>query len=196
MAEEPKTLKTEQILSEISRLFMAPAHDRQVYCVFGSYERMRKFQKRILEETNRGGFDTSRGKVQYLSINQEIFDHLKLLGKYEQAAKLADRRRDAQLKTILSDTFRDLVTRRIEAVGTAGLFLADLEFLYAYDLGEHDVSLARQVAINGKRICFLIPGVWRDGRLWIFDEDSEARRIFPDALLFTSPGWVFQIADA
>jgi hypothetical protein len=31
VAEEPKTLKTEQILSEISRLFMAPAHDRQVY---------------------------------------------------------------------------------------------------------------------------------------------------------------------
>jgi len=36
--------------------------------------------------------------------------------------------------------------------------LADFELLYAYDLGDNDISLVRQVAINGKRVCLLIPG--------------------------------------
>jgi hypothetical protein len=57
------------------------------------------------------------------------------------------------------------------------------------------VSLARQVAINGKRICLLVPGVMRDGRLWIFDEDAESRREFPESLLFLNSGWVFELEE-
>jgi len=196
MSGEPKPLSAEEILQELSRLFMREAHDRQLYCVFGSYDRIRPFQKRIQEETGRGGFNTTYGRVEYLSFNRDLFSHLKTMGKYEHAASLADRRRDQQLKTILSDAFRDLVTKKIESPGSLALFLADFELLYAHDLGGHDISLARQVAINGKRICFLVPGTWRDGRLWIFDEDPESRTVFPETLLFTAAGWVFELSGS
>lgn len=193
MAGEPRTLSPEKIMRELSRLFMRETHDRQVYCVFGPYDRLRPFQKRVQEETARGGFNTTHGRVEYISFNRDLFGHLKALGKYEQAGTLADRRRDQQQRSILSDAFRDLVTNRIEAPGTLALFLADFEILYAHELGGHDVSLARQVAINGKRICLLVPGAWRDGRLWIFDEDPESRTVFPEALLFANSGYVFSL---
>ena len=196
MAGEAKTFSPAQIMQELSRLFMREAHDRQVYCVFGPYDRLRPFQKRVQEERASGGFNTTHGQVEYISFNRDLFGHLKAVGKYEQAGELADRRRDQQLKTILSDAFRDLVTTRIEAPGTLALFLADFEILYAYELGGHDISLARQVAINGKRICLLVPGAWRDGRLWIFDEDPESRTVFPDTLLFSGSGWVFELSGS
>lgn len=85
------------------------------------------------------------------------------------------------------------MTSRIEEKGAVGLILADFELLYAYDLGGNDISIARQVAINGKRVCLLVPGAMRDGRLWIFDEDPESRREFPDALVFKNTGWVFEL---
>lgn len=132
--------------------------------------------------------------MEYVSLIGDLFRHLKELGKFEEAAKLADHRRDEQFKSILSDTFRDLITRRIEAPDTLGLFLSDFEMLYAHDLGGHDISIVRQVAINGKKVCLLVPGVWRDGRLWIFDEDNESRREFPETLIFVKSGWVFEIA--
>lgn len=196
MSGEPRTLSPEETMQELSRLFMREAHDRQVYCVFGPYERMRPFQKRIQEEAGRGGFNTTHGQVGYVSFNRDLLSHLKTMGKYEQGASLADRRRDDQLRKILSEAFRDLLTKRIEATRTLALFLADFEVLYAHELGGHDISLARQVAINGKRICFLVPGTWRDGRLWIFDEDPESRTVFPETLLFTEAGWVFELSGS
>ena len=102
---------------------------------------------------------------------------------------------DVEFRQILSESFRDLVTSRIEAKDTLGLVLADFELLYAYDLGNHDIPIARQVAINGKRVCLLVPGQMRDRRLWIFDDDPESRCEFPDALVFKNSGWVFELAD-
>jgi hypothetical protein len=67
--------------------------------------------------------------------------------------------------------------------------------LYAYDLGANEISLARQVAINGKRICLLVPGAMNDGRLWIFDNDRESRREFPEPLVFLNSGWVFALTE-
>ena len=62
-----------------------------------------------------------------------------------------------------------------------------------YCLGGQGSSVARQVAINGKRVCLLVPGAWHDGRLWIFDDDPESRRKFPETLLFVNSGWVFEL---
>jgi hypothetical protein len=87
------------------------------------------------------------------------------------------------------------LTSRIETADTLGLILADFQLLYAYDLGGNYISIARQVAINGKRVCLMIPGLIRDGRLWIFDEDTESRREFPGALLYVTSGWVFELVD-
>jgi hypothetical protein len=195
MPGEPKTVKPGDALQALAKLFMAEAHDRQVYCVFGPYGRLRPFQKRVQEEVARGGFNNHGRKVEYVSLTKDLYGHLKATGKYELAATAADKRRDARLQALLSEGFRDLVTGRIEAKETLGLFLADFELLYAYDLGGPNVPLARQVAINGKRICLLVPGAMRDGRLWIFDEDPESRREFPESLLFLNSGWVFELAE-
>lgn len=189
-----RLLASAKILQELARLFMIDAHDRHVYCVFGSYARLRPFQKRLQEEVNKGSFNT-RGQVQYLSLNLGIVDHMKAKKIFEQASRLADLRRDGEFRNILSHTFRDLITSRIEGEGITGLVLADFELLYAYDLGGNDISIVRQVAINGKRVCLLVPGTMRDGRLWIFDEDPESCREFPEALVFTNSGWVFELAD-
>jgi hypothetical protein len=153
---------------------------------------LRPFQKRLEEEVNKGNLNT-RGQVRYISLNREIVDHMKSRGIYEHASRLADSRRDDEFRNILSQTFRDLITSRIESEGTTGLILADFELLYAYELGGNDISIARQVAINGKRVCLLVPGTMRDGRLWIFDEDPESCREFPEALVFKNSGWVFQL---
>jgi hypothetical protein len=174
---------------------MSEAHDRQVYCAFAPYDRLRPFQKRVQEEVQRGGFNNNHGRVEYLSLTRDLFAHLNSTGQYDKAAKLAGKRHDQQLKTILSNAFRDLVTHRIEAKGTLGLFLSDFELLYAYDLGGNNLPLARQVAINGKRICLLVPGTMRDGRLWIFDDDPPSRQEFPDSLLFNNSGWVFELRE-
>lgn len=195
MPGEPKSVKAGDALQALAKLFMAEAHDRQVYCVFGPYGRLRPFQKRVQEEVARGGFNNHGRRVEYLSLTEDLYAHLRATGNYEQAAAAADKRRDARLQALLSEAFRDLVTSRIEAKEALGLFLADFELLYAYDLGGPNVSLARQVAINGRRICLLVPGVMRDGRLWIFDEDLESRREFPESLLFLSSGWVFELEE-
>jgi len=194
MKADVRLLPSANVLQELAKLFMIEAHDRHVYCVFGSYARLHPFQKRLHEEVNKGSFNT-RGQVKYLSLNLEIVDHMKVRGIYEQAARLADSRRDDEFRTILSQTFRDLITGHIESEGAAGLILADFELLYAYDLGGYDISITRQVAINGKRVCLLVPGTMRDGRLWIFDEDPESCREFPEALVFKNSGWVFELAD-
>jgi len=190
-----KRISPDKILQELGRLFMAEAHDRHVYCVFGPYSRLRPFQKRVREEILRGSFN-SLGRVEYLSLNGDIVEHLKRRGEYENASRLADQQRTDQFRSILSHAFRDLVTTRIEATDTVGLVLADFELLYAYDLGGPDISIVRQVAINGKRVCLLVPGAMRDGRLWIFDEDQESRREFPDALVFRNSGWVFELSES
>lgn len=193
MPQPPKQLTADQTIQELSRLFMVPAHDRHVYCVFGPYAQIQPLQKRIRQEAQAGSFNCQFGRVEYVSLQSDLFEHLRQTGKYDEAARLADNRRDQQLRSLLSDAFRDLVTRRIESPGVCGLILADFELLYAYDLGGNDLSIARQVAINGKRVCLLVPGRMHDGRLWIFDEDQEGRQMFPDALLFLNSGWVFEL---
>jgi len=182
------------ILQELGKLFRVPAADRHVYCVFGSYARIRSFARRLREETERGSLGTL-GKVEYLSLAKDLFAHLRTTKKHDEAGKLADQRRDEQLRTVLAASFRDLLTSRLEAGGAIGVILADFELLYAYDLGGHDLSFARQVAINGKRVCFLVPGAMRDGRLWIFDEAPESRQEFPETLVFRGAGWVFELTD-
>lgn len=194
MSSGVRQLPATNVLRELAALFSVPAHDRHVYCVFGPYARLRPFQRRLRQEIEKGSLNTL-GRVEYLSLNRDLLTHLKVRNSYEQAIRLANQRRDEQLRGILSATFRDLVTSHIEAAGTIGLILADFELLYAYDLGGNDISLARQVAINGKRVCLLVPGVMRDGRLWIFDEDPESRREFPEALVFKNSDWVFELAD-
>jgi hypothetical protein len=187
-----RQLPPEQILKELSRLFMQEAHDRQVYCVFAPYAHLRPFQKRLQEEVAKDSFN-QLGRVEYLSLGRDIVAEMKTHSSYERATRLADQNRKEEFRTLLSQTFRNLITSRIESKGTIGLILADFELLYAYDLGENDVSLIRQVAINGKRVCLLVSGAMRDGRLWIFDEDQESRREFPPALIFKDSGWVFSL---
>jgi hypothetical protein len=192
MTPSPGALKPAEILRELGALFGAQAHDRHVYCVYGPYAKLHPFSKRLRQETEKGSLNTI-GKVEFLSLNRDLVGYLKAKGAYDEAAELADKGRD-RFKAVLSAAFRDLVTSRIEAPGVVGLVLADFELLYAYDLGGNDISLARQVAINGKRVCLLVPGAMRDGRLWIFDDDTESRREFPEALVFKNSGWVFELA--
>lgn len=179
------------VLTRLSQLFSQPASDRHVYLVFGPYRRLRPFQALLRQQVEAGNL----GRVAYLSLNRAIPEHIRAMGGLEEAEKLADRRRDQEFCRRLSAAFRDLVTRRIEPHEMAGLVLADFELLYAYGLGGNDITLARQVAINGKRVCLLVPGAMHDGRLWIFDEDDESREPFPEALVFMNSGWVFELAD-
>jgi hypothetical protein len=195
MPGEPLYLPSDQILQRLSKLFFTPAHDRSVYVVYGPYDRLRPFQKRVESEVARGSFHNELGKVEYISLARELFGRLKANGAYENAASLARHGRIQELRALLSRSFRELITSRIEAPGTLALVLADFELLYAYDLGANEISLARQVAINGKRICLLVPGAMHDGRLWIFDNDRESRREFPEALVFLNSGWVFALTE-
>jgi hypothetical protein len=190
----PVMLSPDQILQRLAALFLAPAHDRHVYTVFGDYRRLRPFQKRLREEAERGNFNSPLGNIEYLSLNRELLSHMDAKGLRNKAQTLATGRRDDELRRLLSESFRDLVTSRIERSETLGLVLADFELLYAYDLGHNDISIVRQVAINGKRVCLLVPGALQDGRLWVFDEDPESRREFPEPLLFMNSGWVFTFA--
>lgn len=187
-------LPASDVLSALGGLFRAPASDRHVYCVFGPYRLLRPFQDTLRRQVAAGAF-ASHGKVEYVSLAYDLIGHLRDRGEYDEVSTLADRARDEEFRRRMSRAFRDLVTRKIEAAGTAGLVLADFELLYAYDLGGNDISLVRQVAINGRRVCLLVPGAMHDGRLFIFDEDDEARREFPDTLVFHTAGWVFELTD-
>jgi hypothetical protein len=193
MMGDPVVLSPERILQELGRLFLAPASDRHVYTVYGRYDRLRPFLKRLKEETERGSFNNVQGSVEFVSINRDLVSFVEAKGLGEKAERLAAGGRDEEVRRLLSDTFRDLITGRIEAPGTLGLIVADLELLYAYDLGGNTLPFLRQVAINGKRVCVLVPGALRDGRLWIFDHDPESRREFPEPLLFLNSGWVFTL---
>ena len=194
MPGEPVIHPPDRILQELGRLFLAPATDRHVYTVYGSYDELRPFQKRLKEEAERGSFNNSMGTVQFVSVNRDLIAFIDAKGLSSKAERLGADGRDDEMRRLLSDAFRDLITSRIEAPGTLGLVVADLELLYAYDLGNNALPFLRQVAINGKRVCVLVPGALRDGRLWIFDEDPESRREFPEPLLFLNSGWVFTFA--
>jgi len=194
MSGEPRFLTPERILEELGRLFLAPATDRHVYTVYGPYAQLWPFQRRLKEETERGSFNNVQGSVEFLSINRDLASFVEAKGLGEKAERLAAGGRDEEMRRLLSDAFRDLITSRIEALGTLGIIVADLELLYAYDLGGNTLPFLRQVAINGKRVCLLVPGALRDGRLWIFDHDPESRREFPEPLLFLNSGWVFSLA--
>lgn len=189
-----ETLPPDQILQKLAKLFMTPAHDRHVYCVFGHYARLRPFQKRMQEAVAHGDFN-SLGLVEYLSLNTAVPEHMRTLGTFEKAQQLARARHDDEFRNLLSQALRDLVTRKIEASNAVGLILADFELLYSYDLGDNDLSIVRQVAINGKRVCLLVPGTMRDGRLWVFDEDEQSRRELPPAMVFQNSGWVFALPE-
>lgn len=194
MNDAIRKLSTKAVLTKLSELFSQSATDRQVYIVFGNYDRMRPLQGKLQKQVETGNLN-ALGRVEYLSLNQAIVCHMRAMGIYEDAANLADRRRDQEFSKNLSMAFRDLLTRTIESDEMAGLILADFELLYAYGLGSNDITLARQVAINGKRVCLLVPGSMRDGRLWIFDDDDESRVEFPEALVFRNSGWVFELTD-
>lgn len=183
-----------QILTDLARLFQTPVHDRHVTCVVGSYASLRSFQARIITAIADAAF-SPLGRVLPVSLIGDLFDHLASTGRSELAERLAERRHDDRLRALLSEAYRDLITRRIEAEGVLGLVVSDFELLYAYGLGGHDLSLLRQVAINGKRACLLVPGAFQDGRLWIFDHDPEARAVFPAALVDASSGRVFVLED-
>jgi hypothetical protein len=191
MPGTPVVHSPEGILQELGRLFLAPASDRHVYTVFGPYEQLRPFQKRLKEEAERGSFNNSLGTVEFLSINRDLITFIEKKGLGDRAERLGAQGREDEMRRLLSDGFRDLITSRIEAPGTVGLIVADLEILYTYDLGNNALPFLRQVAINGKRVCLLVPGAFQDGRLRIFDEDPESRREFPEPLLFLNSGWVF-----
>lgn len=193
MPGNPVVLPPGRILEELGKLFLTPAHDRHVYTVYGPYGTILPFQRRLLESVKQGNFN-SLGQVQYVSLNREIFSYLKVIGAFEKASNLAASRRDEELRSLLSKAFREIVTRRIEEKGVLALVLADFELLYAYGLGGNDISVVRQIAINGKRVCLIVPGSLRDSRLWIFDEDEESRREFPEPLIFLNSGWVFTFA--
>jgi hypothetical protein len=193
MIGEVSCLPAAEVLARLAHLFSQPAVDRHVYLVFAPYARLRPFQAQLRQQVEAGNLN-ARGRVDYLSVNRTIPQHMKHMGTFEEAEKLADKRRDQEFCKRLSAAFRDLITRRIEPPDMAGLVLADFELLFAYGLGGNDITLARQVAINGKRVCLLVPGAMRDGRLWIFDEDEESRSEFPEALVFTNSGWVYELA--
>lgn len=195
MPGEPVIHPPERILQELGRLFLAPASDRHVYTVYGPYEQLRPFQKRVKEETERGSFSNSSGRVEFLSINRDLISFIEAKGQGDKVERLGSDGREDEIRRLLSDAFRDLITTKIEAPGTLGLIVADLELLYAYDLGNNALPFLRQVAINGKRVCVLVPGTLRDGRLWIFEQDPESRREFPEPLLFLNSGWVFTFAS-
>jgi hypothetical protein len=192
MPGNPIAYPPERILEELGKMFLAPAHDRHVYTVYGPYRALRPFQRRLQEAVSRGNFN-SLGRVEYLSLNREIYSHLESRGLSTKVSTLAASRRDDELRSLLSGAFRELVTSRLEMQETLALVLSDFELLYAYGLGGNDISIVRQIAINGKRVCILVPGTLRDGRLWIFDEDPESRREFPEPLLFLNSGWVFAL---
>jgi hypothetical protein len=155
MVHDIPKLPPEKILQSLARVFSVDAYDRHVYCVFGPYATLRPFQQRFCEQVEQGNFN-SLGRVEYLSLNRAIVQHLRTRKMYDLAAQLAQDHREEEFRRILSETFRDLITRRIEIPETVGLVLADFELLYAYDLGNHEVPLTRLVAINGKRVstCF------------------------------------------
>jgi hypothetical protein len=189
-----KTLSSGEILQRLAALFRTPVYDRCVYCAFGPYDRLRRFQKRLKAEVEKGSFDNSLGKVDYISVSRAVLDLIREKGAYDRAAQLADQRRDDEFRAILSNSFRNLLSH-IECHEVLGLVLSDFELLYAYQLGRNDLPQVRQRAINGKRICLLVPGAMRDGRLWLFDEDDESREVFPDSLIFKDSGWVFEVGD-
>jgi hypothetical protein len=192
MSGEVHRLAPPAVLARLADLFGKPAVDRHVYLVFAPYARLRPFQAQLQQQVRQGNLN-ARGRVEYLSLNREIPEHMAKLGTLAEAEKLADHRRDKEFCKRLSAAARDLITQRIEPADMAGLVLADFELLYAYGLGDNDITLARQVAINGKRVCLLVPGAMHDGRLWIFDEDDESRMPFPEALVFVNSGWVFEL---
>lgn len=194
MNDGVQKLTSAMVLTKLAQLFSKPASDRHVYLVFGTYAQLRPLQAKLKHQVDAGNLN-SVGRVEYLSLNRSIPEHLRAMGMVEQVENLADRRRDQEFCKRLSAVFRDLVTRRIEPREMAGLILADFELLYAYGLGGNDITLARQVAINGKRVCLLVPGAMRDGRLWIFDDDEDSREQFPEALIFANSGWVFEVID-
>ena len=112
MPGEPLYLPSDQILQRLSRLFLTPAHDRSVYVVYGTYERLRPFQKRIESEVARGSFHNEMGKVEYISLARELFGRLEASGASDNAASLARHGRIQELRSLLSRAFRELITSR------------------------------------------------------------------------------------
>lgn len=191
MPGEPRILPADQILQELGRLFLGPAADRHVYVVYGPYEQLRPFARRLRQEAERGSFHNHHGDVEFLSLTHDLIDFIQSKGLGTRADQLAATGRDEEMRRLLADAFRDLITSRIECQDVYSLIVADFELLYAFDLGNNTLPFLRQVAINGKRVCLLVPGAFRHGRLWIFDHDDESRCEFPAPLLFLNSGWVF-----
>jgi hypothetical protein len=106
-------IKTLPALQHLASLLGTPAHDRHVYRIFGPYAKLAPFQIRVQEQVEKGSLN-SRGKAEYLSLNRALIAHMKEKGTFKRAGRLADQHHDEQLRRLLSETFRDLVTGRIE----------------------------------------------------------------------------------
>lgn len=179
-----RRLNEDEIFDELSRLFRKPAHDRHIYTVIAGYEKLNGLRDRLHRTTPA----IDGGTVSFISLNTALIEQLKARNQLELATQLANERREERLKRLMAETWADLLSQQIQR--HVGLILADWELFYAY-LGVNEVSRVRQMAINGKHACLLLPGALHEERVWIFDQDSSARREFPTALII--PHWTFEL---
>ena len=78
MPPDARKLHATDVLRELALLFGVPAHDRHVYCVFGTYERLRAFGVRLQEEVSKGSFNRL-GRVEYLSLTRDLLGRVPAL---------------------------------------------------------------------------------------------------------------------
>lgn len=182
-----RRLNQEGVFEELVRLFRQPAHDRHLYTVVGDYERLSPLQDQ-LQRNCENGWSTDRGVIGFVSLNSALQEQLCLQGELELAVQLADERREERLKRLIAKSWADLLSQKMRKY--LGVIIADWELFYAY-LGANEVSRVRQMAINGKHACLLLPGALREGRVWIFDQDPSARQEFPSAMIL--PHWTFEL---
>jgi hypothetical protein len=188
MSQKPslnfRRLSQEDVFKEITRLFRQSAHDRRLYIVVGAYEALHFLRDRLRMIYS----STANSEVGFVSLNTTLIDQLKLRSQLELATQLADERRDERLKRVIAETWATLLSQQLSQ--HTGLILADWELFFAY-LGEHEIVRVRQMAINGKHICLLLPGAVHKERVWIFDQDKSARKEFPPNMII--PHWTFEL---
>lgn len=179
-----RRLSRDKVFEEVTRLFHRPANDRHLYTVVGTYTTI----SALRDDLRRANPPTPEAIIGFVSLNAALIEQLELRGQLDLAIQLADDRRDERLKRVMAEAWSDLLSQQLSRF--VGLILADWELFYAY-LGEHEVVRVRQMAINGKHVCLLLPGAVREERVWIFDQDSSARREFPPNIII--PHWTFQL---
>jgi hypothetical protein len=172
MTEYPK-LTPEATITELSRRFRGPGHDRCIYAVLGRYAHITPFADRLRDLCAKNSFSNADESVAFFDLNHALIDDLKVQGKFDYAIQLADKLREKELVVILNDTWSRWLSATMKA--QHGLILAGFEVFFAY-LDANALALVRQYAINGKHICLLIPGQQRDGQVWAFAETPQFQR--------------------